>query len=29
MKWDRGRSRSPSGWDPVEQLRRIGVQVQR
>lgn len=27
MIWDKGRSQSPSGWDAVEQLRNIGVNV--
>ncbi len=27
MPWDSGRSSPPSGWDPVEQLRRIGAIV--
>jgi len=26
MPWDRGMTSPPSGWDPAEQLRRIGIQ---
>jgi hypothetical protein len=27
MRWDRGQSVPPSGWDPVSQLRNIGVDL--
>lgn len=29
MVWDKARSEPPDGWDPVQQLARIGVRVQR
>jgi hypothetical protein len=29
MQWDKGRSQPPPGWDPVAQLKRIGVRLQK
>ena len=29
LKWDKGRSAPPSGWDPVQQVARIGVLLKR
>jgi len=27
MQWDKGRTVAPIGWNPLEQLRRIGVKI--
>ena len=27
MAWDKGRSEPPAGWNPVAQLKRVGVDV--
>jgi hypothetical protein len=29
MVWDKGRSRPPAGWDPIDQLARAGVSLPR
>lgn len=29
MSWDRGGSAPPSGWDPVAQLKNIGIEMER
>jgi hypothetical protein len=29
MPWDRGSSPPPPGWDPVSQLKNIGIEIER